>query len=120
MSIGNKIMSQRKLQKMKQSELADKIGVSTRTLQRWELEEYSPTMSDISKVAQVLNIPVAELLDDTLNSSDDTDAEQSNKSGHLVFRDRDRVVDLPDTPDNRILYVQIVNAMLGKAPAVPV
>ena len=117
MKIGEKIRALRK-GRMTQAELAERVGVHETSIRRWELGNRVPDVKDIQKIAEVLNIPVAELLDDTLNSSDDTDAEQNNKAGHLVFRDRDRVVDLPDTPDNRILYVRIVNAMLGKAPAV--
>ena len=69
MNIGDKIMYQRRLQKMTQADLADKVGVSSKTLQNWELGKYIPKLEDINTVAQVLNIPISELLDDTAEQS---------------------------------------------------
>ena len=119
MKIGEKIRALRK-GRMTQAELAERVGVHETSIRRWELGNRVPDVKDIQKIAEVLNVPVAELLDDALNVSDDTDqtSEQNNRAGHLYFRDRDRIVDLPDTPETRLLYVQIVNAMLGKTSSV--
>ena len=128
MSIGNKIMYQRKLQRMKQAELADKIGVSTRTLQRWELEEYSPTMSDVSKIAQVLNIPISELLDDNIEQSSapnirvvptQSKASQETNTGMAVLTlESGRKVEVPATPEGFAFLKDLFAMSLTHTPAV--
>ena len=85
MAIGDKIMYQRKLKRIKQADLADKIGVSLRTLQRWELGQYFPNTEDISKIAQVLNVPVSEFMDSSPENKDNlpiTIIPSQNKTSH--------------------------------------
>ena len=119
MKIGEKIRALRK-GKMTQAELAERVGVHETSIRRWELGNRVPDVKDIQKIAEVLNVPTTELLDDALNISGDTNQnleQNNNKDGHLVFRDRDRYIDLPDTPDNRTLFRELVLS-ISTVPAV--
>lgn len=121
MGIGIRIKQLRKQAGITQPELAEQVGVHETTIRRWEKEtDNGPDNKAVKKLAEILKTTSDYLLSGTGKENQDIDQFGNGQSGHLVFRDRDRVVDLPDTPDNRILYVQIVNAMLGKSPAVPV
>lgn len=110
MAVGDKIMYQRKLKRIKQADLADKIGVSLRTLQRWELGQYFPNTEDISKIAQVLNIPASELMDSPENeitpqiqvipSQNKTSHSQEINTGMAVMTLQDgRKFEVPATPE---------------------
>ena len=110
MAIGDKIMYQRKLKRIKQADLADKIGVSLRTLQRWELGQYFPNTEDISKIAQVLNVPVSEFMDAPENentpqiqvipSQNKTSQSQEINTGMAVMTLQDgRKFEVPATPE---------------------
>lgn len=48
---------------MKQEELADKIGVSQKTISSWETGRSEPTMREISKLCKVLDCTVEDLTD---------------------------------------------------------
>lgn len=119
MGIGIRIKQLRKQSGLTQPELAEQVGVHETTIRRWEKEtDNGPDNKAVKKLAEILKTTSDYLLSGTGKENQVTAPTDKTNDGHLVFRDRDRVVDLPDTPDNRILYVQIVNAMLGKPPAV--
>ena len=48
---------------MKQDELADKIGVSQKTISSWEVGRSEPTMREIAKLCKVLDCTVEDLTD---------------------------------------------------------
>jgi len=52
----------RKDKKMTQKELAEKAGISVRTLQYWESGQRSPTIKMLYKVADALDVNVSELI----------------------------------------------------------
>jgi len=60
--IGARLRQFRMQASLKQEELADKIGVAKKTLQRWEYGETSPKASDMTRLCQVLGISEGELL----------------------------------------------------------
>lgn len=60
--IGARLRQLRKQASLNQEDLADKIGVATKTLQRWEAGETSPKASDLTRLCQVLGKTEAELL----------------------------------------------------------
>lgn len=47
-----------------QEELANKINVSSKTLQRWEWGERQPRMEELKKLCEVLHVTEAELLNE--------------------------------------------------------
>ena len=61
-SIGEKIASLRKEKGMTQSELAEKMNVTDKAVSKWERDLSCPDINTISKLADVLDISVEELL----------------------------------------------------------
>lgn len=60
---GNRIRTLRKEKKMSQERLAEKIGVSTNTVYRWEHAEDAPEFDRLAMIAQALDCPVKDLFD---------------------------------------------------------
>ncbi len=118
MGIGTRIKKLRKQAGITQPELAEQVGVHETTIRRWEKEtDNGPDNKAVKKLAEILKTTSDYLLSGT--GEDEQETGLQGKDGHLVFRDRDRYIDLPDTPDNKVLFSQIVKAMLS-ASAVPV
>lgn len=123
MKIGEKIRQQRRLMNIKQEELSRLVGVSLKTVQRWENGERSPRMEEIENLSNALKKPLSyfigntekELVSELPKSTpeDGRDILTDNKAGHLIFRHGSTVVDLPDTPENKTLYWQVVEKMLS-------
>ena len=123
MKIGEKIRQQRRLMNIKQEELSRLVGVSLKTVQRWENGERSPRMEEIESLSNALKKPLSyfigntekELVSELPKSTpeDGRDILTDNKAGHLIFRHGSTVVDLPDTPENKTLYWQVVEKMLS-------
>ena len=59
--IGEKIKGVRRLLNISQEDLSDQVGVSLKTVQRWEAGVRSPRVQELQKLSKVLNIPVGEL-----------------------------------------------------------
>ena len=55
----------RKREKLSQSRLAELVGVSFMTIRRWESGEIIPRINEVKRLAEVLHIPVDELLNGT-------------------------------------------------------
>lgn len=51
----------RKKQKMSQEKFAEKVGVSTTTVQRWERAEDAPEFDRLETIAQALGVEVRDL-----------------------------------------------------------
>ena len=126
MAIGDKIMYQRKLKRIKQADLADKIGVSLRTLQRWELGQYFPNTEDISKIAQVLNIPVSELIDTPTNEnapqiqvipsqSKTSNTQETNTAMAVMTLENDKKFEVPATPEGYAFLTNLFAMSLNNA-----
>lgn len=45
-----------------QTELAEKIGVSTASISHWETGRHSPKSGDIAKLADALNVPAESIV----------------------------------------------------------
>ena len=61
-SIGKMISSLRKEKGMTQSELAEKMNVTDKAVSKWERDLSCPDINTISKLADVLEVSVDELL----------------------------------------------------------
>ena len=61
-SIGETIASLRKEKGMTQSELADKMNVTDKAVSKWERDLSCPDINTISKLADILDVSVEELL----------------------------------------------------------
>ena len=69
MTLGEKIKKYRKLKKLTQEELAEKSGISTITLYRWENGIRSPSVEALQKIAQTLEVPVSTFLDESYSET---------------------------------------------------
>jgi len=61
--LGDKIAEIRKTRGLSQQELADKAGVSLRTIQRLEKNQNEPQGHTLKQICNVLEVPVEDLLD---------------------------------------------------------
>lgn len=62
MSLGDNIKNIRKNIKMKQSELAEKLDVTTRTIQNYESGNREPNIETLKKIAGILDVPIITIL----------------------------------------------------------
>ena len=63
LSIGKFISQKRKEKNLTQAELAEKLGVSNKTISKWETGKCMPDYSIIQSLCQELGITVSELMD---------------------------------------------------------
>lgn len=62
MSLGKTISKYRKEKGLKQSELAELMGVSQSYIARWETDRIRPRKNSLEQLSQVLEVPVEKLL----------------------------------------------------------
>lgn len=79
MSLGKTISKYRKAKSLKQSELAERLGVSQSYVARWETDRIRPRENTLRQIAEILEVPKEKLLiggRDGLASSLDLDDEE--------------------------------------------
>lgn len=59
---GNTIKALRELNRLTQAELADRIGVSSKTISKWETAKGLPDISLLQPLAKALGVSVIELM----------------------------------------------------------
>lgn len=64
MTLGNKIMQERKNKNYSQEELAIQIGVSRQTIYNWENNQAMPDLVNLKKLAQVFDMTIEQLMDE--------------------------------------------------------
>lgn len=64
MDIGTIIFEKRKRKNLTQKDLADKLGVSGKTVSRWEKGISTPDVYSLKQMSEVLNIPVSNFYDE--------------------------------------------------------
>ena len=62
--VGKRIQLARKAQGLTQKQLAEKLGLSTGTIQQYELGKRQPRFENVVKIAEALNTSVVALLDE--------------------------------------------------------
>ncbi len=65
--IGNFIAERRKIKKMTQMQMGEKLGVTAKTISRWENGNYMPDISLLIPISDLLGVSVNELLNGELN-----------------------------------------------------
>ena len=73
MNIGDKIRQQRRVNGMTQEKLSEQLGISLKTIQRWEAGIRSPRTEEVNKLAEKLNTTTGYLmgLDDKPEKSEE-------------------------------------------------
>ncbi|EJF5836895.1 helix-turn-helix transcriptional regulator [Salmonella enterica] len=69
------LKERRKTLRLKQSEVAEKIGVTTQTYMKWENGIYEPKISYVTKIAKVLKVSEKEICKGELNKSEEYNLE---------------------------------------------
>lgn len=92
MSLGAAIKKHRRLKGITQSELSQQSGVDVRNLSRYETDLVQPRRSNLEKIAEVLQVPLDELLEvstknDEINISDPELYEQFQQVARLNEED---------------------------------
>ena len=110
-NFGERLKKLRKKAGLTQEELAEKAGVSNITISQWENGIYAPTMTRIKALAQALNVPESDLLNDpppvsgewviTLKVSNKLEKEEINLIGNVQ-----PVTSIQATPDGCSLTIQ--------------
>jgi len=65
MSLGNRLSAIRKERKISQGELAEKVGIHTNVLGRYEREEATPSVEVAAKIADALGVSLDYLVGST-------------------------------------------------------
>ena len=68
MSLGKNIQYLRKMNKLKQDQLAEKMGVSRQTISRWESDEVTPELSKLVEMCSLFSCNMDELVRGDLTS----------------------------------------------------
>ena len=63
MAFADRLKYYRTINDMKQEELANKIGVSQKTISSWETGRSEPTMREVTKLCKTLDCTVEDLTD---------------------------------------------------------
>lgn len=69
--MGNKIKALRKIKKLSQERLADKADLSQQHISRIENGLTFPSVSTLNKIANVLNTPIDDLVDNDIKKMED-------------------------------------------------
>ena len=65
-TISNKIRILRTNREWTQAQLADALSVSESTIQKWEAGKNNPPVSEVKRLAEVFNIPISSLIEDSI------------------------------------------------------
>ena len=80
LKIGKHIAECRKEKGMTQSQLAEKLGVTNKTVSRWENGNYMPDLSLLAPLSKVLEITLEELLSGERSESVSEKAEKAEET----------------------------------------
>ena len=120
MTVGSNIKKARK--NIKQADLAERLGVDTSTISRWENDKNVPGAAMLKKIAEVLGTSTSVLLSE--NDAGLQNNENKNASSHsqisamqngdvLFFKDGEHEVSVPDTEENRHEFWKIVKQIFS-------
>lgn len=104
MTIGEKIVHYRKLQRWTQGELAEKIGVGPSHISRWENDRVQPNSGTLQKLADALKISLTELV----GASEPPPLESDNSSVQFL-----QAIERLEEEDRKVLK-HIIDALLTK------
>ena len=88
--IGQFISELRKEQEMTQQQLADSLGVSNKTISKWECGNGMPDISSIIPLCEILNITVNELISGERLTPDNYSQKAEENMLHFIKQEEDR------------------------------
>lgn len=83
MNLGDKILELRKKSNLSQETLAEKVGVTRQTISKWELGDTYPDIKQASKIAELFEITLDELIGNLIIAKIDA-TEKENKKGFKI------------------------------------
>ena len=87
--IGKFIAENRKLKKMTQSELAEKLGVTDRSISNWETGKNMPDLSLFKPLCDILEITINELMSgEKINNKEYTEKLEENFINTINYIDK--------------------------------
>jgi len=107
LSLGEKIKKMRKKCGMTQQELAKAMPVSFSTFRRWEKNQHTPDIDEISRLSVILQTPISYFIDDK-NSDDDIHITVGTQ-----FMTYERNGEKLTVPYDRELSLQILKGMFS-------
>jgi len=90
MGVGQRIKTARKMIRMTQAELAEKIGVHEVTVRTWENADKTPRIDVIYKIAEVLKVPIFSILgsvNDQATPATDNPYDDKSVQSNATLRD---------------------------------
>ena len=106
--IGSFLAKKRKEKKITQAKLAERLGVSNKTISKWETGKCMPDYSLIEPVCKELDITIAELLDG--EDSADNSIRTYDDSQILDLIQRTQVLE-----NQRVLMIGLIMIIMGLA-----
>jgi len=95
-----------------QEEFSNEIGVSIDTIQKWEKGTLTPRLDVAENLAQQLKISLNYLIGASEKENED------NVSGNmLIFKNGNQEIKIPDTEENKKLFLTIVGKMVASCNA---
>ena len=121
MTTGEKIRQQRRLFNITQEELSRLVGVSLKTIQRWETGERSPRLEEANKLSEALNVSAGYLMGEDDTAPAVIPARETHaKSANMVVMTLENgcKVEAPATPEGyAFLECLFMLSMRGNPPA---
>ena len=110
-NFGERLKKLRKKSGLTQEELSETLGISCMTVRRWESERSIPRIDEIRRIAQALNVPESDLLNDpppnsgewviTLKTATKFEKEEIDLTGNVQ-----PVTSILATPDGCMVTIQ--------------
>lgn len=124
-TVSARIREKRKEQRLTQQELADKAGVSLKTIQRWENGERSPRADEMNRLAEALKVSPGYFLDgaddnlalpEGITERKNTNmTRERNTNMAVITLDGGRRVEAPATPEGYAFLKEVFAMSLAGA-----
>lgn len=109
----------RKNRNLSQNKLAEAVGVNQTTIARWEKEEINPSIDNVEEIANILDVPLPDLLIKDFRTGEMSDEEEQewynnlkNKNVKLVF---DKLHEKKNLTHEQATYInKIIDAIVDE------
>lgn len=107
-AIGKFIAQKRKEQNLTQEQLAERLGVSNKTISKWETAKCMPDYAVVKKLCEELKVTISELMD----------GEENNEKSVRVY-DEEQILDLlrrtQELEKQKVLLTGVILIVMGIA-----